>query len=91
VRSSELPSNRSPEVNRAGAYQAETKKLPAEAGRHTAWARSSTVFIVPTSTGRYCREVRGSELDGAVLRDSDHGLALEPRENSDRGDDGGAG
>lgn len=82
---------RSPEVYPAGMYQVETKKLAAEAGGHTAWVRSSTVLIVPTSTGSYCREVRGSELDEAILRDSDDDLALEPSENPDRSEDVGAG
>ena len=82
---------RSPEVYPAGMYQVETKKVAAEAGGLTAWVRSSTVLIVPTSTGSYCREVRGSELDEAILRDTDHGLALEPCENPDRSEDGHAG
>jgi hypothetical protein len=82
---------RSPEVYPAGMYQVETKKVAAEAGGHTAWIRSSTVLIVPTSTGSYCREVRGSELDESILRDTDHGLALEPSENPDRSEDGHVG
>jgi hypothetical protein len=82
---------RSPEVYPAGMYQVETKKVAAEVGGHTAWVRSSKVLIVPTSTGSHCREVRGSELDEAILGDTDHGLALEPSENPDRSEDGHAG
>jgi hypothetical protein len=75
---------RFPEVYPAGVYQVETKKLQVEAGGHTAWIRNSTVLIVPTSTGSYCREARGSELDEAILRDLDHSLARESSENPQR-------
>lgn len=78
----------SPEVYPAGVYQVETKKLPAEAGGHTAWVRSSTVLVIPTATGSYCREVRGRELDEAILRDSRSAGPAEPSENPDRGAQG---
>jgi hypothetical protein len=76
---------REPEVYPAGVYQVETKKLPAEAGGHTAWVRASNVLVIPTPTGSYCREVRGSELDQAMLRDTEQRGTTELSENPDRG------
>ena len=77
-----------PEVYAAGVYRVETKKQPVEAGGHTALVRTSTVLVIPTGTGSYCREVRGSELDAAILRDSAQHEASEPSENPDRGESG---
>jgi hypothetical protein len=76
---------KAPEVYPAGVYEVETKEQPLEAGGHTAHVRTSTVLIIPTASGTYCREVRGSELDEAVLRDAD-ARPDEPSENPDRGD-----
>ena len=73
-----------PEVYPAGVYDVETKERPLEAAGHTAHVRTSTVLIIPTHSGTLTREVRGSELDEAVLRDAQHGGPAEPSENPDR-------
>lgn len=73
------------EVFSAGVYQVETKKVLAECAGHSAWIRRSTVLVIPTATGSYCREVRGCELDEAILRDKAGGKPCDPSENPDRG------
>jgi hypothetical protein len=80
---------KAPEVYPAGVYQVETREQPLDAGGHTAHVRTSTILIVPTASGTYSREVRGSELDEAVLRDSQHSGSGEPSENPDRGNANG--
>lgn len=76
---------KAPEVYPAGVYHVETKSLPAEAVGHTAWVRSSTVLVIPTSKGSYCREVRGCDLDEAMSRNLITGERTEPCENPDLG------
>lgn len=74
------------EVYPAGAYHIETKELAVEAGGHTAHVRTSTVLIIPTSTGTCSREVQGSDLDEALSRDAEQRSLREPSENPDLGD-----
>lgn len=76
---------KAPEIYPAGVYHVETKRLPAEAAGHTTWVRSSTVLVIPTHSGSYCREVRGADLDEAILRNSSFGQPGEPSENPDLG------
>lgn len=75
----------SPEIYPAGAYQVESKLQMLEAGGHIAWVRSSTVLVVPTATGSFCREVKGSDIDEAVRKDTDAGRTSSLSENPDRG------
>ena len=77
---------KAPEVYPAGVYEVETKEQPLDMGGHTSHVRTSTVLTIPTGSGTYCREVRGDELDDAILRDADHAGQREPSENPDRGD-----
>ena len=77
---------KAPEVYPAGVYEVETKEQPLDAGGHTAHVRTSTVLIVPTASGTYCREVRGRDLDEAILRDGQRAGLRQPSENPDRGD-----
>jgi hypothetical protein len=82
---------KAPEVYPAGIYDVEIKEQPLDAGGHTAHVRTSTVLIIPTSSGTRCREVLGNDLDEAVLRDAEHCGPRQPNENPDRGgakDDG---
>ncbi len=74
-----------PEVYPPGVYDVETKEHSLEAAGHTAHVRTSTVLIIATHSGTLSREVRGSELDEAVLRDAQHGRPGDPSENPDRG------
>lgn len=68
----------------AGAYQVESKLQTVEAGGHTAWIRTSTTLVVPTATGSFCREVKGSDLDEAIRRDADQERTSSLSENPDR-------
>lgn len=77
---------KAPEVYPAGAYEVETKEQALEAGGHTAHVRTSTVLVIATHSGTLSREVRGSELDAAVLRDAQDGRPGDPSENPDRGE-----
>lgn len=77
---------KAPEVYPAGAYTVETREQALEAGGHTAHVRTSTVLVVPTAAGTCCRQVRGSELDRALLEDAERRATGEPSENPDRGD-----
>lgn len=79
-----------PVIYPAGAYQVETRTQQVEAGGHTAHIRTATVLVVATATGSYCREVNGSDLDGALLRDKDEGRSASPSENPDRGNASGS-
>ena len=74
-----------PEVYPPGVYQLETTEQPMEAGGRTAYVRTSTVLVIPTASGTYCREVRSREVEEAVLRDAEQGAPREPSENPDRG------
>ena len=69
---------KAPEVYPAGVYDIETKELPLQAGSHTAHVRTSIFLIIPTSSGTRSREVQGSELDDAVLRDAEYMARAEP-------------
>jgi len=73
------------EVYAAGAYDVETKKQPVERGGHLALVRTSTTLIIRTPTGTCTREIRGSELDQALLHDAQLAGQSEPSENPDRG------
>lgn len=77
---------KAPEVYPAGIYQVETKDEAIEHAGHTAHVRTGTVLIVPTATGSFSRQVKGSELDEAILRDADGAGQMEPSENPDRGE-----
>lgn len=77
---------KAPEVYPAGVYDVETKEQPLDAGGHTAHVRTSTLLTIPTASGTYCREVRASDLEEAVLRDAEYTAPNEPSENPDRGD-----
>ena len=72
-----------PEVYPAGVYEVETEEQPLELGGRTAHVRTSTVLTVPTASGTYAREVRGGDLDEAILRDAENS---GPGENPDRPD-----
>lgn len=75
----------SPDIYPAGAYQIENRLQTIEAGEHTAWICTSTALVVPTATGSFCREVRGTDLDEAMRRDADPDRTSSPSENPDRG------
>ena len=77
---------KAPEVYPAGTYEVETKELAVDAGGHIAHVRTETVLVVPTATGTFSREVKGSDLDEALARDADDAGQTEPSENPDRGE-----
>ncbi|GAC1592272.1 MAG: hypothetical protein NVS3B5_23480 [Sphingomicrobium sp.] len=79
-----------PEAYAAGAYTVETKEHALETAGHTAYVRTSTVLIISTAVGTCCREVRGTDLDDALVRDARHPFRLGPSENPDRGEADGA-
>lgn len=76
---------KAPEVYPAGVYEVETKEQPLNAAGHTAHVRTSTVLTIPTGSGTCFREVRGSELDEALLRDAESAGPRDPSEDPDRG------
>lgn len=82
---------KAPEVYPAGIYEVETKEQPLDAGGHTAHVRTSTALIIRTASGISTREVRGSDLDEALIRDADSAARGQPNENPDRGDAEGEG
>lgn len=79
------------ELYPAGVYDVETKEQPLDAGGHTAHVRTPTVLTIPTGSGTYCREVRGSDLDAALLREAERAGPREASENPDRGNAEGDG
>ena len=58
---------------------------PLEASGHTAHLRTATMLLIPTPAGTCSRQVLGSDLDQALLRDADRALQA-PSENPDRGE-----
>lgn len=74
-----------PEIYPAGAYQVESKLQTIEACGHTAWIRTSTTLVIPTASGSFCREVKGSDLDEAIRCDADRERTSGLSENPDRG------
>jgi len=81
----------STEVYPAGPYDVEIKDQAFDTNGHTGHVRTSTVLIIPTQTGICCREVRGSELDHALMKDVDQAPKSDPGENPDRDQVNGAG
>jgi hypothetical protein len=64
-----------PEVYPAGVYEVETREQEVDAGAQKLHVRTATVLVIPTASGTVCREVRGSDLDEAVLRDAEGPIA----------------
>lgn len=75
-----------PEVYPAGTYQVETRDEAVEFAGHTAHVRTGTELIISTVTGSFTRQVKGSELDEAILRDAERTGQTAPSENPDRGE-----
>lgn len=73
-----------PEVYPAGSYQVESREEAFERGGYTVYVRTATMLIVSTAAGTCSRPVEGSELDDALLRDSERSGLCEPSENPDR-------
>lgn len=74
-----------PEVYPAGEYDVEAREQAIERAGHIAHVRTSTILIIRTSAATSSREVRGSELDHALLHDAQRAGQCEPSENPDRG------
>ena len=77
---------KAPEVYPAGAYAVETKEGVVDRGCYTAYVRTGTMLIIPTVAGTRSCQVKGSELDEALLQDAELSGPREPNENPDRGD-----
>ena len=75
-----------PEVYPAGVYEVEIEEQPLEAGAPTAHVGVSTVLTIPTASGTYCREPRGSDLDEAISRNAQRAGTRETGVDADRGD-----
>jgi hypothetical protein len=73
-----------PEVYPAGTYEVEIKEQAVERVGHTAHVRTATMLIIPTAGATCSRQIVGSELDEALLRDVRGHQPSEPSENPDR-------
>lgn len=76
---------KAPDVYPPGIYEVETRQEAVESGTSTAYVRTGTMLIIPTRAGFSFLPVKGSDLDGALLRDAEHSGQSAPNENPDRG------
>jgi len=74
-----------PEIYPAGEYDVETKEQAIERANRVAHVRTSTILIIRTASSTCSREVRGTELDDALVQDARFAHQSEPSENPDRG------
>ena len=74
------------EVYPAGAYVVETKEEAVERGGYAAHVRTATTLVIATATGTSSRQVKGTDLDEALVRDAENYGWRDPSENPDRGE-----
>lgn len=88
VFSSPFTLGRDREVYPPGTYDVETRTEAVERCGFAAFMRTATTLIIPTAIGTISRQVQGSDLDEALVRDQRAGGLSEPSENPDRSEVG---